>query len=686
MTFSWIKLLALLPALAVPALGLWPDAAFSVGAGEPAAAQSAGTVRRASASLLAEDPSQARVIVKYRSASALMQRAGTVAGSAQALAAGRVRPQHAAALAAHLGLALSDGRVLGERTQALRGQGLSSSALVQRLAGHADVEWVVVDQRRSIAGVVPNDPLFAAGQTSTTPVVGQWYLRAPDDTVKSAINALGAWATTTGSAGVTVAVLDTGVRFDHPDLAGKLWPGYDFVAGSNSADGDGRDADASDPGDWSVTSDSCGAASSSWHGTQVAGLIGAASDNAIGMAGVARNVMVLPVRVLGKCGGFDSDIVAGLRWAAGLSSDPVANPHPARVINMSLGSTGSCQRVTNANGSVSDPNVLYREAIADATAAGVTVVVAAGNENGKAVNVPANCPGAVAVAAVRHVGTKVGFSSIGPEVVVAAPGGNCVNTTGACLYPLLSTTNTGTTVPGSASYSTSFSYEVGTSFSAPLVAGTVGLMLSVDPTLAPAAIKAALQASARLFPTSGALSANAVACHAPTSAAQDECYCTTTTCGAGMLDAAAAVARVAALAALPTAAISASASTLLVGNSLTLNGSTSVAKGSASIAGYQWRITDGADKASLQGATDGSSVALSGTAAGTVTVSLTVTDSLGAIGTASTTLTVAVSAAPVTPAAPATSGGGGALGLGWLIGLALAVLALWRQPARRERG
>jgi len=241
-------------------------------------------------------------------------------------------------------------------------------------------------------------------------------------------------------------------------------------------------------------------------------------------------------------------------------------------------------------------------------------------------------------------------------------------------------------VPGSASYSTSFSYEVGTSFSAPLVAGTVGLMLSVDPTLAPAAIKAALQASARLFPTSGALSANAVACHAPTSAAQDECYCTTTTCGAGMLDAAAAVARVAALAALPTAAISASASTLLVGNSLTLNGSTSVAKGSASIAGYQWRITDGADKASLQGATDGSSVALSGTAAGTVTVSLTVTDSLGAIGTASTTLTVAVSAAPVTPAAPATSGGGGALGLGWLIGLALAVLALWRQPARRERG
>ena len=639
MTSSWIKLLALLPALAVPALGCWPGAAFS----EQRSAAAASAAR--SAGLLVEDTDQARVIVKYRSGSALMQRAGT----AQALAANPVRPQHASALAARLGLSLTDGRVLGQRTQALHGQGLSSNALAQRLAAHPDVEWAVADQRRSIAGVTPNDPLFAAGQTSTTPAVGQWYLRASDNSALSAINALGAWATSTGSASVTVAVLDTGVRFDHPDLAGKLWPGYDFVIKTTgSADGDGRDDDASDPGDWSVASDSCGAANSSWHGTQVAGLIGAASDNGIGMAGVGRNVMLLPVRVLGKCGGYDSDIVTGLRWAAGLSNaagcsstatrSETCNPHPAQVINMSLGSTGTCSATSNQ---------VYFDAIKEVVAAGVSVVVAAGNEAGLAVNVPANCAGALAVAAVRHVGTKVGFSSIGPEVAIAAPGGNCVNTSGACLYPLLSTTNTGTSVPGSASYSTSYSYEVGTSFSAPLVAGTVALMLSVDPTLTPASIKTALQASARSFPTSGALSATAVACQAPSRTVQDECYCTTTTCGAGLLDAGAAVARVDGL----KVVLSAAKSVLSPGEQVTLASAQSSVHAGRSIASYEWTLVSSpTGGAVLTTDVTAPQVSVKASQIGHYAVSLKLTDTAGISSQASTVLVVA--------SAPAASIGG----------------------------
>src|SRR5262249_9009044 len=148
-------------------------------------------------------------------------------------------------------------------------------------------------------------------------------------------------------------------------------------------------------------------------------------------------VHVLPVRVLGKCGGQDSDIIAGMRWAAGLPVPGLpANPYPARVINMSLGGDGSC-------------SAAYRDAVDQITAAGTVIVAAAGNPSGHAVGTPANCPGVIAVAGVRHVGTKVGFSSLGAEVAISAPGGNCVNTAAnsPCLYPILTTTNSGTTVP-----------------------------------------------------------------------------------------------------------------------------------------------------------------------------------------------------------------------------------------------
>ena len=651
-----MRWLGLLPALLLPVLGLWSGSAVSERQARTAAVAPA---------VAQEDPNQARVIVKYRSGSALVRAAGTGG-----------RAQHAGRMGSRLALPLVDGRPLGPHTQALRGFGLSSRQLAARLAAQPDVEWAVVDERRYITAV-PNDPYYGAGQTSITPTVGQWYLRKPDSTLVSAINAESAWDLSTGSAAITVAVLDTGVLFDHPDLQGKLWPGYDFVTSDTTArDNDpGRDADASDPGDWSASGECKAgdlASDSSWHGTQVAGLIGANTGNGIGMASVGQKVMVLPVRVLGKCGGFDSDIQAAMLWAAGLSSDPVANPHPARVINLSLGSPTGC-------GS-------YQPVINQLVAAGVVVVVAAGNSTGEAVNAPANCSDVIAVAGLRHAGTKVGYSSLGPEVAVAAPAGNCVNETGACLYPLLTTDNSGSTSPGANIYSDSFKASLGTSFASPLVAGTVGLMLSADPTLTPARIRSILMTSARAFPVTGAQTVGAVPCVAPTTTLQVECYCTAPTastagtCGAGMLDAGAALASVVA-SALPIAVISASSLAPTVGASVTLDGSGASAPPGRSLVRYRWAITGGAGLAQLSGITDAAdarAVMLITSAVGAVVVSLTVTDSTGASQSSSVTINVA---APAPTPSPASSGGG-ALGGGWLLGLGAAVLALRR--ARRR--
>jgi serine protease len=315
-------------------------------------------------------------------------------------------------------------------------------------------------------------------------------------------------------------------------------------------DGDGRDGDASDPGDWVSQAEVAqrggeffrcadSAEPSSWHGTQVSGLIAAVTHNGIGMASTAPGARVLPVRVLGKCGGRDSDIIAGMRWAAGLSVPGVpANPHPARVINLSLGGEGSC-------------SAPYRDAVDEITAAGTVIVAAAGNSSGHAVATPASCPGVIAVAGLRHVGTKVGFSSLGSEVAISAPGGNCVNEAAGsvCLYPMLSTTDSGATGPAGAAYTDSFNASVGTSFSAPLVAGVAALLLSVDPTLTPAQVKELIQRTARPFAAPGSIASSSAApeCTAPQVTLggrpvdQLECYCTSATCGTGMLDAAAAL-------------------------------------------------------------------------------------------------------------------------------------------------
>lgn len=493
----------------------------------------------------AEQPAstaEARVIVKFKKS-----RLATVMSAAST---SRASPRRAQALGNRLGMALKDGAVISDNTQVVLASGIDSQTLAQRLEADPDVDYVAIDRRRKVRAVV-NDPLYLASTDGRLPASGQWYLRSPIAPTVSSINADAAWVLTTGKPSVVVADLDSGIRPNHPDLRDKLLPGYDFIADITTAnDKDGRDSDPSDPGDWVTAKESSTAGTSvsdcevfensSWHGTQTAGLIGAATNNGIGMAGVGYQTKVLPVRVLGKCGGFDSDIVAGMRWAAGLPVDGQVNPYPARVINMSLGYPGSCNPNNRADKKSAQSARLYIDAIFEVRARNVSVVVSAGNASAE-VDMPGNCPGVISVGGLRHAGTKNGFSSFGPEVTISAPAGNCVNVNngGNCLYPILSTFDTGATTPGEPSYSIS-SGATGTSFSAPQVAGTIALMLALQPSLTPDQITSLIKSTARPFPSS---SNDPTVPQCIAGVYQDnECHCTTGTCGAGMLDAYSAVA------------------------------------------------------------------------------------------------------------------------------------------------
>ena len=602
--------------------------------------------------------------------------------------------QRAGTLGQRLGLNLQSVAAIEERMQVLSAHGVDSVQLAARIAADPQVEYAVPDGRRRAARV-PNDPLFVPTPAPAGgPSSGQWYLKTPQasrlvngNEVLAAIDAQAAWDLTTGTASTIVAVLDTGIRADHPDLAGKVVPGIDMVTDTTVAnDGNGRDDDPSDPGDWVTMADKanslfsdCEVSNSSWHGTQVAGLIGAATDNGTGMAGAGWNVRVQPVRVLGKCFGYDSDIIAGIRWAAGLSVPGLRlNPTPASVINLSLGGEGAC-------------NAAYTDVIREVAnrpgaiaSHGAVVVAAAGNTTGRAVNNPANCAGAIGVAAVRHIGTKVGFSDLGPQISVAAPGGNCVNVNSgeACLFPLLTTTNRGATTPAGSSYSNgSDDISVGTSFAAPLVSATAGLMLSVNPSLTPAQVRQAIMDTTRAFPFRGAApdpeSGAIQQCRAPGSFDQLQCYCTTDTCGAGLLDSRRAVAAVAQAA--PRVLITVASGSLAATRPLVLSaGSTTVAPG-RTVTAAEWTVVDDGGVIGLSAGAQisGTTVSLTPTAAGRFSVRLAVTDSAGVQGVREQTFEVA-SAPPPEPEA----GGGGALSVGWLALLGLATLLSGR-PRRR---
>jgi len=622
----------------------------------------------------------ARVIVTLKADAPLLREQAMSVRQSSADVAG-VAQRRANRLAARAGVPLTTGVTISERSQVVMASNIDAATLARRLAADPQVLHAVVDQRRR-ALLVPVDPLYMTGPPIYTvarvggPVVGQWYLRAPAGQALSSVNAEAAWDRITGSAGgVVVAVLDTGVLADHLDLSGQVLPGYDMVSDLASAnDGDGRDADASDPGDWITSAEDsarggdfydCGTASSSWHGTKIAGIIGAAANNGLGMAGSAFGVKILPVRVLGKCGGFDSDIQAGMRWAAGLPVPGLpVNPNPARIVNLSLGGSGSCSAATG-----------YPGVVAELQAVGTVVVAAAGNSAGRAVELPANCPGVVAVAGLRHVGTKVGYSDLGPAIDISAPAGNCVNMgdNEPCLYPILTSSNSGVQQPnaGGSIWTDSYNYSVGTSFAAPIVAGTVALMLSARPMLQPQEVLTLMQSSARAFPTSGAGNdENGVPvpmCHAPDDTDQLQCYCSVGLCGAGMVDTDAAV-----LAATGTLArIGLEPAVPVVGNRLRLSAAGSLVASGRSIVSYEWSLSANPGVVTgFAGATNGLEVELPTVAAGTVTVGLVLIDDAGQRSTVQRDISVAD--APV-PDAPAASGGGGASSVLWVGLLALAV-------------
>lgn len=388
------------------------------------------------------------------------------------------RPAQLGALSAQAGVQLTYIRAMSGAAHVLRlpaaVPAAQARAIAARLNASPNVLYAEPDYLNVPMGG-PNDPLYSQ----------QWDFGPPSS---GGANIEAAWEYTTGDPNLTIAVIDTGIRPDHPDLAGRLVSGlgYDFVNDSFVAnDGSGRDSDPSDPGDWTDFGE-CGGFgnSSSWHGTHVAGTIAAATNNGIGVAGINQKSKILSLRALGKCGGYVSDISDAIRWAAGIPVIGVpANTHPARVINMSLGGSAACP-------------LSYQNAIDDAVARGTVVVVAAGNQGMPANGVtPANCNNVIAVGATNRQGQLANYSNYGPEVDLSAPGGeqsfdNDPN-------GVLSTLNSGTTTPSTSTYG----YYQGTSMAAPHVAGVASLLLSVEPTLTPAEIESLLKSNITAFPS-----------------------------------------------------------------------------------------------------------------------------------------------------------------------------------------
>jgi serine protease len=452
-----------------------------------------------------------RMIVKYRDGSVASTAMTTTQASAKTYSEA-VRGR----LGAEMGLAMNTLRINGLGAHVLKLNRHMPLADLHALAAKMKAEDPSIEyaepDRKMYTMLTPNDTNYSS----------LWAMQGGNGGIRANI----AWDTTNG-AGVVVAVIDTGIR-PHADLSGQTVAGYDMIADTTIAvDGSGRDSDPTDPGDW-ATAGQCGtgepASNSSWHGTHVAGTIAAKGNNSLGVIGVAFGAKVQPVRALGRCGGYTSDIADGIIWSSGgtVSGLPV-NATPAKVINMSLGGGGACDTTT-------------QNAINSARSRNTTVIVAAGNENQNASNSnPANCAGVVTVAAVGPTGGRAYYSNYGTVVDLAGPGGDqsAGNSNG-----ILSTLNAGTTTPGADSYA----YYQGTSMATPHVAGVAALMYAVKPSATPDQIESALKSSTRAFPA------------------------TCSQCGTGIVDAPAAI-----------AAISGGTVTLPTVNELESNNSTATA-------------------------------------------------------------------------------------------------------------
>ncbi len=420
---------------------------------------------------LSNDRAFDQFIVKYRDGSA--ERSDTVAidrglsNAARAVSA--ARPSGALGAKHVRRMALGADVVRTDRKL----DRVDAETFMRQIAADPSVDFVEVDIRL-YPTLNPNDTRYNE----------QWhYFNAI-----AGINLPSAWDRNTGN-GVVVAVLDTGST-THSDLDANTVAGFDFITDLFIArDGNGRDNNPADPGDWNPAANECFPGSpvknSSWHGTHVAGTIAALTNNAKGVAGVAFGARVQHARVLGRCGGMLSDIADAVTWASGGAVPGVAaNATPARIINMSLGgSSASCPTV-------------YQDAINGAVGRGTTVIVAAGNNNNNAAgNTPANCANVVTVGAVgtnggRAVWSATQQSSFGAVVDLAAPGTN-----------VLSTINTGTQGPVAEGYA----LKNGTSMATPHVAGVAALVQSRRAAaglalFTPAQLETHLRTTVRPFP------------------------------------------------------------------------------------------------------------------------------------------------------------------------------------------
>lgn len=499
-----------------------------------------------------------RVIVKFKPNSLAK---GLSVGQINAQLSQPLTAQTMGQLQAATGSTLTEVHALGNGAHVLAlASQPSHAALAKVIAGlgaMANVEYAEEDTIMS-AQAVPNDPYYVTGPTGNPGLWGMQpvspvALPAPGGTGSYGADFENAWAVTTGS-GVVVAVVDTGIT-PHVDIVGPggvlptgggagnvVSTGYDFITDcrvrgscaptlSSTAAVVAPSPDASDTGDFISASDSTTTGSvffglpvsnSTWHGTHVSGTIAALGNNATGVIGGANTAKLLPVRVLGKGGGFMSDVANGLMWAANVYPG-IANPNPAKVISLSLGAAGACSTTMQA-------------AVNAAIGAGAVVVVAAGNGNGDVANSnPANCQNVISVAALARDGSRASYSNFSSpttnttnpvNVTIAAPGGD----QGA--YPatfdpgILSTVNGGAQAPDTTAAGSVYTYYSGTSMATPHVSAAVALMLARNPALTPAQVKAILSTAAALtaFPS---FTAN----FAPWDCALDK------NCGAGLLNA-----------------------------------------------------------------------------------------------------------------------------------------------------
>ncbi|MFT3858561.1 MAG: S8 family serine peptidase [Aquabacterium sp.] len=407
--------------------------------------------------------------------------------------------------------------------------------VIGKLMATGEVAWAEPDVMQSLQQAAP---MAVTGPTPNDPYVpNQWWVDnvdlSPNPPSGGVPNWKRAWANVHRGADsnqVVVAVLDTGIVASAQEFGGgRILAGYDFVSETvydrddPGYGGLGRDANPADPGDWLTSLEKsgntlfqeCAVQDSTWHGTEVASIIGAAANNSVGMAGAHWNARIQPVRVSGKCGAALSDIYDAMMWAGGVSQQPVANATPAKVINISFGGDGDCGQV-------------YQSAINSLRAAGVLVVASAGNSQG-VVTRPANCAGVVSVAALNRIGIKANYSGFGAGVTVSTVGGDISG--GAWDATLKDTgvlvlANNGTQGPGQEIYR----YGQGTSFAAPQVSALAAMMWELNPGLSVDDVINGLKRSARPHVTSQYVG----------QCSNDNpgrCACTTATCGAGILDA-----------------------------------------------------------------------------------------------------------------------------------------------------